>query len=119
MKKTFFSALKIYLPACIYLFLISFFYSIYLIKTGNDSSIIFLLAIGATLFIILGFLYGNMIHKRGLIIGIIVGITHIFLLYLIIFLATSSFNFNPFLFFIYLISAIIGSIFGINFKKII
>lgn len=119
MKKTIICALKIYVPACIYLFLISFFYSIYLLKTGNDSSIIFELAIGASLFIILGFLYGNVIHKRGLLIGIIIGITHIFLLYLIIFLATSAFNFNLFLFFIYLISSIIGAIFGINFKKII
>lgn len=88
-------------------------------KTNNNSNKIIELILGITTFILLGILYGNMIHKRGLIIGFVTGMIHLLILYLIFYLSTGSFQFKIFPFIIYLISSSLGGVLGMSFKKII
>ncbi|MBE6137184.1 MAG: TIGR04086 family membrane protein [Erysipelotrichaceae bacterium] len=118
-KRKIISGIKIYAVCIFYILLISFIYSFYLIKSNNDSNNIFLLILGITTFILLGLLYGNMIHKKGLIVGILVGLSHILLINLIFFLATQEFNISFILIMIYTISSALGSVLGMTFKKII
>jgi len=119
MKRKIISGIKIYTICIIYLLLITFIYSGFLMKTNKDSNVIFEIIIGATAFIVLGLLYGNMIHKKGLIVGLLVGITHLLLINLIFFLANGEFNLSPLLAIIYTISSGLGGVLGLTFKKII
>lgn len=119
MKRKIICGLKIYTCCIIYILITAFIYSFYLIKTNNDSNLIVELILGITSFLLLGLLYGNMIHKRGLIVGIIVGLIHILLINLIFFLSTGNFEFKIFPIIIYTISSALGGLLGITFKKII
>lgn len=119
MKRKIISGIKIYGISILYILLITFIYSVFLIKSKNDSNVIFEIIIGATAFIVLGLLYGNMIHKKGLIVGLIVGILHILLINLIFFLASGEFELSPLLAIIYTISSGLGGVLGLTFKKII
>ena len=63
--------------------------------------------------------YGNFIHKKGLIVGIISGSIHIFLIKLIYFMSVGEINMNWIVILIYILSSGIGGLIGIMFKKII
>ena len=111
--------IKIYLCFIIYIAITSFIYAFYIIKTHSDNNKIIEIIIGSTSFLLLGFLYSNFIHKKGLLIGIITGFIHIFLINLIGFLALGEFSFKLLPYSIFIISCGIGGILGVNFKKII
>ncbi len=119
MKKKIISGIKIYTCCIIYILVVAFIYSFYLMKTENNSNRIVELVFGITTFLLLGLLYGNMIHKRGLIVGFIVGLIHILLISLIFFLSTGKFEMNILPTIIYIISSALGGVLGITFKKII
>lgn len=119
MKRKIISGIKIYLCCIIYILLMSFIYSFYLIKSGNDSNKVMELILGISAFILLGILYSNMIHKRGLIVGLIVGAIHILLIHFIFFLSAGSFELKVLPFIIYMISSGFGGVIGMSFKKII
>jgi hypothetical protein len=103
----------------IYLLFAFGMYSLYIINTENNYSYFVGLVLFALFFILLGLLFGNHIHKKGLIFGILLSIIHLFLIKIIILLATGDFTFNIFSFLIYSICGGIGGFLGINFKKLI
>ena len=119
MKKRIISGIKIYLCCIAYILVTVFVYSFYLIKTHSNSNNIVELILGITAFILLGLLYANMIHKKGLIIGLLVGALHLLLINFIYFLSTGNFDIKPLPFIIYIISSGLGGILGISFKKIV
>lgn len=119
MKKITIKGIKIYLVLFTYLFLALLVYSLLITKMNlglNKYALITILGIG---FILLGFLYGNMLHKKGIIIGIIMGLLHYLLLFLIFKLSGFNIEFNIINMLLYSILAGIGGILGVNFKKII
>lgn len=118
MKKTLKAGIKIYLFLGILITISLFSYSMYIVKTMNNSNPIILLLIGALFFFFCGFTYGNHSHKKGLLIGFLVGIIHLLIIKLIAFLVTGSFSFNILQFLIYVITSGIGGIIGVNIKKI-
>lgn len=113
------SGIKIYLSFILYIAVTSFIYAFYIIKTQSDSNKIVELLIGSSSFLLLGFLYSNYIHKKGLIIGLATGCIHILLINLIGLLALGEFSFKVLPYSIFIISCGIGGILGVNFKKII
>lgn len=119
MKKRIISGIKIYICCIIYILITVFIYAFYLIKTNNNSNNIIELILGVSAFLLLGLLYSNMIHKKGLITGLLVGSIHLILINFIHFLATGNFNIKVLPFIIYIISSGIGGILGIFFKKIV
>lgn len=118
MKKKIISTIKIYIITILYISIISFIYSFYIMKTNNNTNPIIEIIIGASSFLLLGLLYGNLIHKKGLIIGIIIGISHILIIHFIYFLAIGKHEFNILPCIIYTICSGVGGILGVNFKKI-
>lgn len=119
MKKITIKGIKIYLVLFIYLFITLLIYSLLISKMNlalNKYVLITILGIG---FLLLGFLYGNMLHKKGIIIGIIIGIIHYFLLYLIFMISNFEISFNIINMLLYSVLSGIGGILGVNFKKII
>lgn len=118
MKSKIKSGLKIYLFAIIFLLVVCFCYSLYLSNTGNDLSLIAKIGIGGSTFLVLGLAYGNAIHKKGLLIGLLVALVHVLLFKAIIFLSVGSFDFNFLLLAIYTILGGIGGLMGVNIKKI-
>lgn len=119
MKKKIISGIKIYICCIIYILVVAFIYSLYLMKTNHNSNKIVELIFGITTFLLLGILYGNMIHKRGLIVGLIASITHVLLIGLVFFLSTGSFEIKILPAVIYVVSSSLGGVLGITFKKII
>lgn len=118
MKNKIKSGIKIYLFTLLFILLVCIAYSFYLSKSGNDFHLIAKLVIGGLAFLILGLAYANAIHKKGLIIGIVMALLHIFIIKTILFLATGSFDFNIFLILIYTLCGGIGGFIGGNIKKI-
>ncbi|MGM9970573.1 MAG: TIGR04086 family membrane protein [Anaeroplasma sp.] len=119
MKKRIISTLKIYLITALYLFIVAFVYSFYISKTNKNENLIVEVILGSTAFLLLGTLYGNYVHKKGLILGILIGIIHILLIKFIYFLAIGDFNLSILPTIIYTITCGIGGILGVNIKKII
>lgn len=119
MKRKIISGIKIYTICIIYIIIISLIYSSYLIKTNNNSSNIFELIFGISTFILIGILYGNMVHKKGLFVGLISGIIHLIIINFIIYILTNELNLNFILILIYISSSALGGILGLTFKKII
>ena len=118
MKSKIKSGIKIYTFLFIYILLCCFIYSFCLINNKITESLIIEIIIGSSTFLLLGTLYSNSVHKKGLLIGSLVGTVHYLLIRVICFLAGHPFNFNIFLFLIYTISSTIGGILGLLFKKI-
>ena len=119
MKKITIKGIKIYLVLFIYLFITLLIYSLLISKMNlalNQYVLITILGIG---FLLFGFLYGNMLHKKGIIIGIIMGIIHYLLLYLIFMISNFEISFNIINMLLYSVLSGIGGILGVNFKKII
>lgn len=119
MKRKVIGTLKIYLITALYVGIVSFIYSFYIMKTQKDINPIIEVIIGASSFFIMGLLFSNFIHKKGLIVGIISAIINILLIHFIYFLSMGKFNISILPFIIYTISSGIGGILGVNFKKII
>ena len=119
MKKNFIQVLIIYLILMVFLLLAFGIYALYIMKTDNNYSYFVGLLLFSLFFILQGILFGNHIHKKGLIFGIILSIIHLFLFKIIILLATGDFTFNILSFLIYTICGGIGGFLGINFKKFI
>lgn len=117
-KLGFKNCLKIYILLFIYLMISTLIYTAYINKTNNDFNLIIKLIIGGIAYLLLGFLYANIIHKKGLIVGILVGIIHYFIIQIIIFLINNIFNFQLLPFIIYLLSTAIGGLLGVNIKKL-
>ncbi len=109
---------KIYLLLFIYLILSTLKYSFNINNTYNDFNLIIKLILTGSAYFMLGFLYTNIIHKKGLIIAILVGIIHYSLIQVISFLMNNDFNFQILPFFIYMISTIAGGLLGVNLKKL-
>lgn len=107
-----------YVFLLLYVFLCCFIYSFYLMKTQSENHPIIELVIGGSVFFLLGLVYGNCFHKRGLWIGLSSAIIHFFLIKLIYFLSIGTFSMHWFVFFINVILAGIGGILGTFFKKI-
>ncbi len=118
MKQALKSGIKIYLLFFLYMLVASFLYTLYLMLSNQDFSYIMKLIIGGIGFILLGCSYANAIHKKGLIIGMIIGIVHYFILKLIFFLAFSTFDFSFLLLGILTLCSAIGGLLGIQMKKI-
>ena len=112
------SGIKIYLFLIIYVLLCCFTYSFYLTKTLSNSSKIIELLIGSTTFLLLGLVYSNSIHKKGLLIGLITGLLHYLLIRLIYFLICGQFSITLLPMLIFTLASSIGGILGILFKKI-
>lgn len=119
MKRKILSGLILYACCISYILITVFVYSFYLIKTNSNSNTIIELILGITAFLLLGLLYSNMIHKKGFLVGALVGFLHLLLINLIYFLATGNLDIKILPFIIYIISSSIGGILGINFKKIL
>lgn len=118
MKKKILSAVKLYSFIILYCITVFFLYSFYLMKYNKENVIIEII-IGISIFFIIGLCYGNFIHKKGLIVGIISGSIHIFLIKLIYFMSVGDINMNWIVILIYILSSGIGGLIGIMFKKII
>ncbi len=101
-----------------YLTLSTLIYTFYINKTNNDFNLIIKLILMGFAYFLLGFLYANIIHKKGLFIGILVGTIHYFLIQIIFFLINNNFNFQLLPFTIYLLSTTIGALLGVNMKKL-
>lgn len=119
MKKSFVQIVLIYVILILFLFLSFGSYAIYIFNSEKNYSYLMGLIIAALFFILLGFLFGNHIHKKGLIFGCLLAVIHLFLIKLIVLLATNDYTFNPLSFSIYTICGGIGGFLGINFKKFI
>lgn len=118
MKQKVKSGIKIYVFLILYLTVATTIYTIYINKTNHDFSTLGKLIIGGIAYLMLGFTYANAVHKKGLIIGLLAGIVHFFLIELIYFLCTGIFNFEILPFFISILLATIGGMLGVNIKKL-
>lgn len=119
MKRKIICALKIYLITLIYTICVAFIYSFYIMKTMSNTSKIVELLIGSSSYLVLGMLAANAIHKKGLLVGLLVSFLTLLAIHLIYLLSLGSFNFKILPSIIYIISSGIGGILGVNFKKII
>ncbi|MDE6661049.1 MAG: TIGR04086 family membrane protein [Anaeroplasmataceae bacterium] len=118
MKQKVKSGIKIYLFLVLYLTVATVIYTIYINKTSQDFNLIAKLVIGGVAYMMLGFTYANAVHKKGLIIGLFVGILHFFLIALVYFLCTGKFEFQVLPFFICILLSGIGGMLGVNLKKL-
>lgn len=117
MKRKIICGIKIYLFVFAYLFITSFIYSFYLLKTNNDSNKIVEIIFGTTTFILLGLLYALTMKKRGLITGFLTGLIHTLLVNFIFILAIDNFNVNILISIIYIISSTLGGCIASLFFK--
>ncbi|MDE5565394.1 MAG: hypothetical protein K2I77_00240 [Anaeroplasmataceae bacterium] len=118
MNRTIKSGFKIYLFFILYVFLSAFIYALCLKMMQKDYSLIGKLIVSGIGFLGIGFAYGNAIQRKGLWIGLLVGILHFFAIKLILFLAIQEFSFSVLLFFIDTILAGAGGLIGMNMKKL-
>lgn len=118
MKSKIKSGIKIYLFLIIYVLLCCFIYSFYLTNTMTNNSKLIELLIGGTTFLLIGLVYANSIHKKGLLVGLATGIIHYLLIRVIYYLSTGIFSYNILTMLIFVLLSTIGGILGILFKKI-
>lgn len=118
MKQVIKCGIKIYLFFILYLFLSSAIYSLVIYFNKNNFNPIIQIIIGSIGYLLIGFCYGNAIHKKGLLFGLLIGLVHFFLIKGIFFLAQNTFDFSFLLLGIDVLLAGIGGILGMNFKKI-
>ncbi len=118
MKQKIKSGIKIYVFLVVYVVLAAVLYSTYIVKTNQDFNLIAKLVVGGLAYLLVGFAFGNAIHKKGLIVGLLVGVIHFFLLKLIFFLSKGQFNFEILPFLIQITLAGVGGLLGVNLKKI-
>lgn len=118
MKQALKSGLKIYLFVLIYVLLSSFIYALILNSSKGDFNALGKLIIGGLGFFFLGFAFGNAFHKKGLLVGLITGLVHFFLVKLSVFLAIQEFDFSVLIFFIQILLSGIGGLLGVNLKKL-
>ena len=109
----------IYLILFLYLIVSIFSYAIYIINTGNNEHIIINLIIAAVFYLLVGLLYSNHFHKRGLLIGLLSSFCHIIFLKVILLLMKQDVSFNIYELLINTICGGIGGFLGILFKKIV
>lgn len=117
MKRKIICGLKIYLCVFAYLFITSFVYSFYLLKTNNDSNKIVEIIFGCASFILLGLLYATSFKRKGLIVGLISGLVHMVLVDFIFILAIDEYQVNIIVSIIYIISSALGGCVGSLFFK--
>lgn len=118
MKKNVKSGIKIYIVLLLYLTVATTVYTLYINKTNQDFNLIVKLVLGGVLYMMLGFAYANAVQKKGLIVGLFMGILHFFIIALIYFLCTGIFNFQFLPFLISILLAGIGGMLGVNLKKL-
>ncbi len=118
MKQKIKCGIKIYLFLALYFILSCTIYGLIIYFTHQDFSFVAKIIIGGIGFGLVGFCYGNAIHKKGLLAGVLLGLIHIFLLKGIFFLAQNTFEFSYLLTGIHTLLAGIGGILGMNIKKI-
>lgn len=118
MKQKVKSGIKIYVFLILYLTLATTIYTIYINKTNHDFSVLGKIIIGGIAYLMLGFTYANAVHKKGFLIGLIVGILHFFFIELVYFLCTGIFKFEFLPFFINVLLSTIGGMLGVNIKKL-
>lgn len=118
MKQALKSGIKIYLFILIYVLLSSLIYAFILNSSKGDFNALGKLIVGGLGFFFLGFAFANAFHKKGLLIGLIVGLIHFFIVKLSIFLAIQEFDFSVLIFFIQLLMSGIGGLLGVNLKKL-
>jgi hypothetical protein len=119
MKKKVLQFGLIYLILLIYLIISLSIYAIYIMKTYNNQNIIINLIIGSCFYLLVGLLYSNHIHKRGLIVGALASLIHLFVLKFVLMLTGSEVSFHILEIIINIICGGIGGFLGILFKKII
>ncbi|MDE6656493.1 MAG: TIGR04086 family membrane protein [Anaeroplasmataceae bacterium] len=112
------SGIKIYLFLVLYLTIATAIYTIYINKSNQDFNLITKLVLGGVAYMMLGFTYANAVHKKGLLVGLFVGIVHFLIIELIYFLCTGIFPFEILPFFISILLAGIGGMLGVNLKKL-
>lgn len=110
--------LKLITILVLYVFIYGLVYAIYLNKTGNDINKIVTLIFSGIGYLILGFGYGNHFQKRGLIIGLLVALIHLFLFKIIYYYAFNKFDLNALRICILALMGGIGGLLGGNIKKI-
>ena len=118
MRKILKSGIKIYGVLFIYILLSTLIYAIYIYTSKNSTNLIIDIIIMASSFLLIGFFYGNASQKKGLIIGLIVGVIHFIFLYLLKILLIDDSKFELILFIINCLASTAGGIIGINIKKI-
>ncbi|MDE7106525.1 MAG: TIGR04086 family membrane protein [Anaeroplasmataceae bacterium] len=118
MKKNVKSGIKIYIVLLLYLTVATTVYTLYINKTNQDFNLIVKLVLGGVLYMMLGFAYANAVQKKGLIVGLFIGILHFFIIALIYFLCTGIFHFQFLPFLISILLAGIGGMLGVNLKKL-
>lgn len=118
MKNKLRSGIKIYITIAVFLFVVTGVYTMYIAKTTNNIHPIVKLVLTGLLYLLIGFAFGNAVHKKGLWVGLIVGVIHLGLFKLINFLATGNFSFNILLILISLLLAMTGGMLGVNLKKL-
>lgn len=119
MKKTIKSFIKLYILFFLYVFIGFMIYSLLISKLNLEMNNYVLITLSSLGFLLLGVLYGNMIHKKGLLVGIFIGVIHYLLFYSILKLTKSEVEFNVINMLLFTVLASIGGILGVNFKKII
>jgi putative membrane protein (TIGR04086 family) len=88
-------------------------------KTNNNQDVIINFIISVFFYLLIGLLYSNHFHKKGLIIGILASFIHLFVFKLILLVFKQEPSFNILLIVIYSVCGGIGGFLGILFKKII
>ncbi|MDE5715783.1 MAG: TIGR04086 family membrane protein [Anaeroplasmataceae bacterium] len=118
MKNKLRSGIKIYITIAVFLFVVTGIYTMYIAKTTNNINPIVKLVLTGLLYLLIGFAFGNAVHKKGLLVGLLAGVVHLSLIKLINFLATGNFNINIFLVLISILLAMVGGMLGVNLKKL-
>jgi putative membrane protein (TIGR04086 family) len=86
----------------------------------TDKSI-YIFICGITIFVILGFLSGNMNQKKGLVNGMLFALFIVTILFLIFLLGfEDKFTFDLFIkYLVFILSAGLGGVIGVNFKPVV
>ena len=119
MKKNIIKFILIYSILIAYLLLSALIYSLYIIKTYNNHNVIIYLIISLIFYMLIGLLYANHFHKKGLIIGILASLSHLLIIKFILYLFKLEPTINVTLTIIYSLIGGIGGFLGIMFKKFI
>ena len=85
----------------------------------NNENIIINLIITSVFYLLIGLLYANHFHKKGLIIGILASTFHLFLIKMLFMIFSQNVTFEFALIFISIFCGGIGGFLGIIFKKFI
>lgn len=119
MKNTIKGFTKLYIIFFLYVFLSFMIYSLLIKNLNLNMNNYILITLSSLGFLLLGVLYGNMIHKKGIIVGLVVGLAHYLIFYFILHLTNNELNFDFINMILFTILSSIGGILGVNFKKII